>query len=192
MFKKVSKFLSLSLVCCIVGCVTPWKPSVFDLFQVPSTTRVYLNSNHWYNDPLNMNSFNVQKGNILPFGTEVVNVDFDDDTVKFDSVKDGVTYVIHLKKNYSMITMKQYVKRIFMVSNPAETELSIKPTVFEKIIRGVVEKGMTKDEVVIAYGQPTRHRTPSLKANTWIYYSSPTETKRVVFKRGVVTAVLNF
>ena len=71
-------------------------------------------------------------------------------------------------------------------------ELTINATTFEKIVRGVVEEGMTKDQVQIAYGEPSRHRTPSMKADTWIYHESNAQTKRVVFKKGIVTHLLNY
>lgn len=192
MYKKIIVFLWLSLVSCLVGCETEWRPSVYDIFQVPATTRIYLNSNHWYTDPLAMDSFNYQKGKILPFGTEVVDVTYDDDSVSFVAKDTGTKFRIQLKKDYSMITIEQYIKSIFMVKNPAEIELSIKPTVYEKITRGVVERGMTKKEVVIAYGPPIKHRTPSMESDTWIYYDSELKTKRIVFKHGVVSLILNY
>ena len=139
-----------------------------------------------------MDSFNYQIGNILPFGTEVVDVTYDDDSVTFVAKDSGAVYRIWLKREYSMITIEQYMKNIFMVTNPAEIELSIKPTVYEKIVRGVVEKGMTKKEVAIAYGKPCRHRTPSMESDTWVYYNSDSQTKRVVFKHGVVSLILDY
>jgi len=189
MFKKV---ICLSFICCLFGCTTPWKPTVYDVFQVPATTRIYLASNLWYSNPVEMSSFNYQNGKVLPFGTEVVDVDFDDEFVTFKSKDTGKVYGIKLMKNYAMISMHQYLKEIFMITNPVEIELSIKATVFEKLSRGIAEKGMTKEQVRIAYGKPSLHRTPSMDADTWIYQESPTATKRVVFRKGVVTSILNY
>ena len=192
MFKNISKFFSLGVICVLVGCVTPWKPSIFDLFQVPTTTRVYLSSNLWHTDPVGMDSFNYQEGKILPFGTEVIDVDFDEELVTFKAKSTGSVYGIRLMKEYSMISMHEYLKQVFIITNPAEIELSIEATTFEKIVRGVVEVGMTKKQVEIAYGIPSRHRTPSVKSDTWIYHKSDVSTKRVVFKKGIVTAILDY
>jgi len=189
MFKRI---LCVSVVFVLAGCTSPLKRSVYEVLQVPSSTRLYLSSNHWYNDPLKMDSFNYQNGSILPFGTEVTDFDFDETYIAFKRVKDGRVFGITLNKNYAMISMDKYIKQILMVKNPAEVELDTKPTVFEKIVRGVVEKGMTKEEVIMAYGVPSRHRTPEFKSDTWIYQESRTQTRRVVFKKGIVTAVLNY
>jgi len=191
MFKKVICLLAL---CLFSGCVSPLKVTIFEVLQVPATTRIYTSSNLWYVDPVEMNSFNYQAGELLPYGTEVVDVDidFDDEYVMFKAKGTGSVFRIKLMKNYAMMTMNEFLKSNFMATNPAEVELSINPTIYEKVVRGVVEKGMTKNEVRMCYGLPPRHRTSSLKENTWIYHKSRTESKRVVFKNGKVSHIINY
>jgi len=189
MFKKIICLVVLSM---FFGCVSPSKLTIYEVLQVPATTRVYTSSNLWYVDPVKMDSFNYQTGKLLPCGTEVIDVDFDEQYVTFKNMDTGSFFGIKLMENYAMMTMNEFLKSNFTAVNPAEVELSIKPTVYEKIVRGIVEKGMTKKEVRMCYGLPPRHRTSSLKENTWIYHKSRTESKRVVFKNGKVSHIINY
>lgn len=49
---------------------------------------------------------------------------------------------------------------------------------------GDVYIGMTKEGVLTALGYPPRHRTPSLEANTWIYWRNRFMTMSVEFDAG--------
>ena len=40
------------------------------------------------------------------------------------------------------------------------------------IRKGVLVSGMSKEAVVVSYGYPPSHQTPSLSANTWNYWAS--------------------
>jgi len=40
------------------------------------------------------------------------------------------------------------------------------------IRKGVLVSGMSKEAVVVSYGYPPSHRTPSLSADTWNYWAS--------------------
>lgn len=55
---------------------------------------------------------------------------------------------------------------------------------------GTVYTGMSKQGVLTALGYPARHRTPSLDANTWVYWRNRFMTMAVVFdKNGVVRSI---
>jgi hypothetical protein len=51
---------------------------------------------------------------------------------------------------------------------------------------GKVYAGMTKDGVVLAVGYPPAHRTPSLDADTWVYWKTRYATLEVIFVDGAV------
>ena len=49
------------------------------------------------------------------------------------------------------------------------------------IRKGVLVKGMTKRTVLISYGPPPEHRTPSLELNQWVYWRNLRKTKEICF-----------
>ena len=65
--------------------------------------------------------------------------------------------------------------------------------VINAMLSGKVIKGMTKDEVIITYGPPSPHRTPSLANQTWIYWLRRwpiSVNSRVIFRDDKVVQVL--
>ena len=56
----------------------------------------------------------------------------------------------------------------------------------ERIMAGVFELGMTKEEIILAIGYPPKHRTSSLVSNKWRYWESRFDTVLLHFKSGVL------
>ena len=80
---------------------------------------------------------------------------------------------------------------MFTTKNAEKLAAGIKPGILEKIKTGTVEKGMSKQEVILAYGYPPPHRTPSINDNTWIYFDDVTKKKRVIFSaKGFVLEIM--
>ncbi len=191
MFKKVCFLVFTCAAVVLTGCVSTQKKSAYSVLQVPSTTRIYLSSNLWFQPDGQMESSNYQMGDILSYGTEVTGIDYDDQYITFTAKLQDQRFRIEFMKEYAMMSIEEYIKQIFQVKNPVEVELSIEPLLFERISRGVVEKGMTKQHVLMAYGYPSAHRTSSLDDDTWIYMITRGKSKRVVFRNGKVLSVLN-
>ena len=55
---------------------------------------------------------------------------------------------------------------------------------------GIVEKGMTKQEVELAFGPPCAFRTTSPALDTWCFWTEFLVGKRIIFTRGVVSEIL--
>lgn len=55
------------------------------------------------------------------------------------------------------------------------------------IKNGILQLGMTREQVVMARGYPPAHKTPSLDLNIWKYWSSRFFTQTIVFHDGVLT-----
>ena len=62
----------------------------------------------------------------------------------------------------------------------------------ERIIRGEVVPGMTREQVELAYGPPPAVRTPDKRNETWIYWRTNNQQIRVIFRDDVVRNVLSF
>ena len=49
---------------------------------------------------------------------------------------------------------------------------------------------MTRKQVIITYGPPSRIRTPNPLSDTWIYWADRVKSKRVIFKNDKVLTEL--
>ena len=49
---------------------------------------------------------------------------------------------------------------------------------------------MTRKQVLITYGRPSRIRTPNILSDTWIYWLDRVKSKRVIFKNDKVLTEL--
>ena len=159
-----------SLVCLVApllaGCAREY--IVAEVLQIPEQAPIYTRFNLWYTNPKNMDSMNMLKGDILPFGTEVVVDSATEKEICFTTVADGKKFRIKYNDDYRM--------------KPAVT--------IEKLKAGIVEKGMTKQEVELAFGPPCAFRTPSPALDTWCFWTEFLVGKRIIFTKGVVTEIL--
>ena len=184
--------ITLALVQTILttGCST--KVSVQEVLQMPMNTKIYTNGNIWYEDPEDISSLNYQKGKILPFGTEIEPIEADSKSLTFRDKETGQKYCINVDSSFMMIPAEFYYKNLLTTKTKNEIIEGIQTSVVEKISKGVIEEGMTRREVLLAYGFPVAHRTPSIKEDTWVYWTDKLSTLRVVFKGDKVVAILKF
>ena len=61
----------------------------------------------------------------------------------------------------------------------------------ERIRRGEAVPGMNREEVIFAYGPPPSCRTPNLRNESWLYWVTPTQTVRVVFRGDIIRNIVN-
>jgi len=96
-----------------------------------------------------------------------------------------VVFFEYKAKNMKM-SQEEYIKLITSETKVSMSALS--KTDQEGIKRGKAKKGMSKDGVRMALGYPATHRTPSLKSNTWTYWTNRHKTIAVEFNQdGKVT-----
>jgi hypothetical protein len=60
------------------------------------------------------------------------------------------------------------------------------PATADAIKNGVLKLGMTKEQVLMARGYPPGHKTPSVEADAWTYWSSRFINATLVFNQGVL------
>ena len=165
---------------------------VEEVLQLPQGAKIYTNYNIWYEDPGSVSSLNYQKGKLLPFGTEIEIVEADGKSFTFREKDNRLKFYISYNESWMMVPIEDYLKRLLTTKDRQELAAGVRPSVLEKISKGIVEEGMTRKEVLLAYGYPVVHRTPSLKDDTWIYWQEPLMTTRVIFKGDNVIAILKF
>jgi len=187
--------LSLSLIAVLLAvsglfltaCSSPKVLHAEELLQLPKYAVVYTAGNIWYTDPLNISSENVQVGKILPFGTRVEFESTTETEVRFRA--DGKLFRIVLDIN-QMEVMQQYLRRAFTTKTAEELAADAGPSEFEKMRRGIVQPGMTREQVLITYGRPCMSRTSSMQNETWIYQADSVKSRRVIFRNDKVLEIL--
>lgn len=163
----------------------------------------------WYTTDWNergrlIESTNFIHGRILPAGTAVTIKEVNDresDDVVSGSVKpllyirflagDGAVYVMTFKKRHAAEgqTIWTLFEQYFAATDPLAPGGPFSSlTAFEQenVKKGTVAPGMSKKAVLMAYGYPPGHRTPSLDGDKWTYWANPFKTFAVVFENGVV------
>jgi len=171
------------------GCTRTVIPE--EVLQLPEYTPVYTSYNLWANENGEIPSANVQKGTIIPFGTEITFVNANEDEINFKRAADGKTFKLIYDKQRNIIPIETFIKRLFVLDNEEMLTAGIRPVIYEKIKRGVVEKGMTRNEVLLAFGPPPAMRTPSEAVDTWTYWTDYGITKKIVFFGNRVVEIID-
>ena len=178
MKKTVLLFIAAAAVL-LTSCARTVIPE--EVLQMPEFTPVYTAYNLWYDEDGDMRSENIQQGTILPFGTEIEFIDANTDRIRFRRVSDGKEFSLNYNINRSLLPVESFIKRLFVFQPEKELRLGVRPVIYEKIKRGIVEKGMTRSEVLLAFGPPPAMRTPSETVDTWLYWADEGVTRRIVF-----------
>ena len=187
-FRYSLSFVLFAAVFLLCGCAH--KLIVSEVLQSPEQAPIYTRYNIWYTNPKKIDSLNMLKGEILPFGTEVVITSASDREICFTTVKDKREFRIKYSTDYRMMSAEDYLRELFSTENESDLTVGIRPLTIEKLKAGIVEKGMTRQEVELAFGPPCAFRTPSRALDTWCYWTEFLVGKRIIFTRDVVSEIL--
>ena len=191
--KKIARLLTFAAAAglfLLTSCARTVIPE--EVLQMPEFAPVYTAFNLWYDEDGVMTSANIQEGTILPFGTEIQFMDADTDRIIFKRVSDGKVFKLKYSLERTLVPIETYIRRLFVLKEEKEMVVGVRPKIYEKIKRGIVEKGMTRNEVLLACGPPPPMRTPSETVDTWIYWTAPGVTKRVIFFGERVIDIIQF
>ena len=171
------------------GCA---EPVVFsEVFQQKQSEKLYTRYNIWYTDPGNISCLNIQSGNILPIGSEIepVGTNVRNQIIFKDTA--GQEYRIKFDAGYRLCTMRDFIAYTFTTEPPSEFLRDVPEAALTRIHRGEVVPGMSRAEVLFAYGPPPAIRTPNLRNESWIYwYGSDNQSVRVVFRGDKVRNII--
>ncbi len=166
-------------------------PALADRDAVGKT--FYTTANIWYENPGKIYSTNYHRGAILPAGTMVTIQKVSRKEIRFAD-KIGLPFKIIFIKKHSRSGMNiwDYFDQYFSAANPMR-----KGGPYEKFTKkekdniqtGEITRGMSKPAVLMSYGYPPSHRTPSLKSDVWIYWISRFVKKSVYFKDNRVVRI---
>jgi hypothetical protein len=88
-------------------------------------------------------------------------------------------------------TREELAEGLFVKDDPRPRILAMPPDVQAAILSGRVQRGMTRDQVVLALGHPRADRTPSLEARRWVYSASERDEFDIDFDADGRVAALN-
>ena len=126
---------------------------------------------------------NYWRGELVPLNTEVTLVSVGGKKMVLDMDGVRVTFV-----NARKHTQRGTEKIASELLSPTKIPLERLPEELrEDILSGVMRLGMTKEQVLMTRGYPPRHKTSSIKANTWVYWSNKFVKRSLVFRKGKLT-----
>ena len=177
-----------AMLCLLTGCTLPM--AVSEVLQQPEGAKIYTRYNLWYTNPAEIASRNIQQGRQLTAGSEVSAVYADENTLRIRDAA-GNEYTIFFDAAIHLFTMRQFIRQYLTLTPPEKEFADVRESMRQHVFRGEVVPGMNRAEVLAAYGPPVTSRTPDLGNDSWIYWISPKETIRVVFRDDIVRNVLN-
>ena len=171
----------------------PQSPERQALEPAQPETQLYTACNLWYERPNRISSINYKRGIRIPAGTPIRDVQIEvrrpDDPrgntlVRFVRIKDGMLFTLVFEPEYHpKETIEDYKRKVItakdfeaLTKGFTETELRAVRTRWPKV-------GMSKEAVLVAWGYPPKHRTPSLESKVWTYWLSrvPNRIKKIYF-----------
>jgi len=181
------KFLTLTASLLIIAGIAGCRQIIVaEVLQQPLGKKVYLKYNIWYENPKKISCLNIQKGKIIPFGTEVDPVNVTDSKLTFKTVKDGKIFTIEYYHSLIMLPMEGFIKHVFTLKDRAELTKGMKKSHVKLMLAGKLKRNMTKKQVILTCGTPAACRTPSTVNSTWVYWFGEDSVYRVVFRKDKV------
>lgn len=181
---------------CVICSVIIFIVGLFGTAQVRAIDHTgktfFTRANIWYEHPEKIYSTNYHKGTILPVGTKIKIVSLDREAIKFIVGDSGGMFAyIHMRK-HSTITREALFERYF-----SKNDVMAQGAAFHKFMKaerkniknGTIAVGMSKDAVVMAYGYPPSHKTPTLDSNMWTYWRDRFRRVFVYFENGKVVNI---
>lgn len=152
---------------------------------------LFLKTNIWYEQPERMFSTNYHKGTMIPAGSKVNVTKISGKAIKFDVLDGGPSCMITYVAKYSKpgMTSEDYAKLIFSEEDPLKAGGAydrFSDQERQNIKAGEVAAGMSKEAVLMAFGYPPGHKTPSLDSDQWTYWLDRFKTRVVSFEKNRV------
>jgi len=163
------------------GCMQSTLPSPFD-----GQTR-YLCCNLHY-EKTSITDVNYQQGTLVPLGARATITTVRGNAVTFETPGFPPLTIV-LKYGRRALAMDTFVNRLFVEADPKAKLRNVPRKTRDLIEAGQVEKGMTRDQVLMALGYPPAHRTPSLESPQWTYWQNRWRTFLVDFDSARVDGV---
>jgi hypothetical protein len=159
----------------LAACHPPVSPEVLTQWQ-GRTLYTCCTIHYEHSDVSDANYF---VGSTLPFGSPVVVERMTSDSATFRSGATQLT--LYQSYGRDQESAQQYFSKIFVETDPHTVFATWPQPVQKAITDGRVERGMTRQQVIMSLGYPPTHRTASTDLNTWTYWYNRWVTYQVQF-----------
>lgn len=128
-------------------------------------------------------------GSTIPAGTPVQVDAMTSDSVTFTA--NGTKLTLNHRYGSAQESIQQYVDKVFVAEDPKGKLATFPRSAQDAIREGRVEKGMTREQVIMSLGFPPTHRTASTTSNEWTYWYNRWVSYKVQFdNQGLVASVV--
>jgi hypothetical protein len=125
---------------------------------------------------------NYARGSLLPINTRVKLVSMSDDELVLQRLDTRDRVRVKNVEKFSRKPLSEVARGLL---SPEKMPVDQQPVDVAIAIRhGELLEGMTKEQALMARGYPPTHRTPSLDADKWVYWSSRFIRHTITFKDG--------
>lgn len=192
----IKNSLLLFFILLLSSCSSPRRIIPEEVLQLPEYAKVYTSYNLWAQEDEEkkgtfvIDELNIQKGELIPFGTEITFMQSDMEKIVFKRQNDGKIFILKYSAAKNIRNIEDVIKSVFTTKLPEELAAGIRKKDLEKLKRGMVEKGMRRSEVLLGYGLPPPLRTQSLTVDTWTYFTDHGVTRKIVFFGDRVTEII--
>ncbi len=175
--KKTKKYTvifilgAMLLACMISSCATG-----------PVGEPIYTAYNMWFDDPDDMWCINFKKGKRIQAGTQVWDIEVDDEAISFTTDRGDFTVNFN-RRWHPGRSIHDYNEMMFSVRDLGALTQGMSESEIKAIKTGRVIKGMSKDAVMVSFGPPAEHRTPTLEGNSWVYWTTRHNKRAVRFDK---------
>ncbi len=194
--KNIFSLLStLVLAVILTGCYTPL--NISEAMQQKQSEKLYTAYNLFYTNIDNIDAENIVKGDFIGYGTplQVVKSEtssyFNNSIITFKNLENDDLLTVKISHAKMMMTANDALRQLLTTKNREEINKSVTKKYLPMIEKGKVVKGMSKDDVIVAYGYPPKSRTSDITNNTWIYWNDENNSERIVFRNGKVVEIID-
>lgn len=151
--------------------------------------KTYYTQHTFYTYKDRYDSTNYHIDTLIPINTAVKITDMGSRSMEFEipSMNSVEIEFKNIEKYSKMDDMEKVKARLLATKKVDLSKFSKK--VQEAIKNGEIETGMTKQEVLLAFGYPPAHKTPSIDSDKWTYWKTRWDTMIVYFKNNKVTRI---
>ena len=177
----------ISILSVMVSCRTNNSLNVNKVLM--GTNDLYTAYNIFYYNKQKISSINYRESNFIPLGTKVKNIEVNGNAVSFDIAETSSHVVIYYVEKWGKQPISCFVKQLITHKNRQALLAGISQKMQKAILKGTPQPGMTKREIILTLGPPSRHKTPLQSANVWIYWLSKIRTQKIYFLKDKVITI---
>ena len=151
--------------------------------------RLFTAYNVWFEQPQKMYSTNYQKGNMLPAGSEVKEVNRSSKKVEFVDVKTNMKFSVEFfAKHHPGVKPEQWIDRFLTTRDFSALTRGLTADEIKAIKAGQVKVGMSRKAVLVSLGYPPEIATASPDLDVWKFWRDRFRNYEVKFTNGKVSS----